>query len=329
MAKLRRGTQTALSEAASLRLRAAWLYYNHGLTQKDVAEQLGISRTTVIRLLDEALKRGEVRIWIEEGEARSMKLAVQLERALNLEEAIVVPEARGVEQTAKSVGLALGKFLSEAISDNMTIGVGWGRTLTGSLASFRPPRHGGVKVMSLLGGAVETHFINPVEYAWRLASQLDAECYLFPAPLIVDSVETKRRLIDKCGLNRLYQIAQGLDLAIVSVGDIGLKGTSLARQLMSDTDMAELVALGCIGDLMCNFLDANGRTVAHPLSERVMSIDLDTLAKAKHIVIACGGANRARAIAAAIKRVGCNTLVTDEGAARAMLGMEPGWQATA
>ena len=46
MAKLRRGTQTALSEAASLRLRAAWLYYNHALTQKEVAEQLGISRTT-------------------------------------------------------------------------------------------------------------------------------------------------------------------------------------------------------------------------------------------------------------------------------------------
>ena len=48
--KLKRGTHTAYSEASSLRLRAAWLYYNEGLTQKDVAEQLGISRTTVIRV---------------------------------------------------------------------------------------------------------------------------------------------------------------------------------------------------------------------------------------------------------------------------------------
>jgi DNA-binding transcriptional regulator LsrR (DeoR family) len=72
MVKLRRGARVSLSEAASLRLRAAWLYYNHGLTQKDVAEQLGIGRTTVISLLDEALKRGEVRIWIEEGEASCM-----------------------------------------------------------------------------------------------------------------------------------------------------------------------------------------------------------------------------------------------------------------
>ena len=329
MAKLRRGTQTALSEAASLRLRAAWLYYNHGLTQKDVAEQLGVSRTTIIRLLDEALKRGEVRIWIEEGEARSMKLAVELERALRLDEAIVVPEARGAEQTAKSVGLALGKFLSEAISDNMTIGVGWGRTLTASLASFRPPRHGGVKVLSLLGGAIDTHFTNPVEYTWRLASQLDAECYLFPAPLIVDSLDTKQTLMRKCGLDRLNQIARNLDLAVVSVGDIGPKGSSLARQLILEAELTELVALGCIGDLMCNFLDANGAAVRHPLNERVMSIDLDTLAKAGHIVIACGGAHRAGAIGAAIKRIGCNTLVTDEGAARAILAMEQARRASA
>jgi DNA-binding transcriptional regulator LsrR (DeoR family) len=31
--KLKRGTHTAYSEASSLRLRAAWLYYNQGLTQ--------------------------------------------------------------------------------------------------------------------------------------------------------------------------------------------------------------------------------------------------------------------------------------------------------
>src|SRR3546814_13498070 len=60
VAKLRRESHPSMSDASSLRLRAAWLYYNQGLTQKDVAERLGISRSTVIRLLDEAMKRSEV-----------------------------------------------------------------------------------------------------------------------------------------------------------------------------------------------------------------------------------------------------------------------------
>jgi DNA-binding transcriptional regulator LsrR (DeoR family) len=321
MAKLRRDARPSLSDAASLRLRAAWLYYSHGLTQKEIAEQLGVGRTTVLNMLDEALKRGEIRIWIQEGEAHCTELAVKLERALGLDEAIVTPAAKDVEQTAKSVGMALGKFMSEAIADSMTIGVGWGRTLTASLASFQPTRHQNVAVMSLLGGAIETRFANPVDFSWRLASLLGAECYLFPAPLVVDSAETKKRLIEKCGLDRLFAMAQKLDLAIISVGDIGVKGSSLARHLVTEKELSELVALGCVGDVMCNFLDKNGQTLRHPVNGRIMSIDLETLGKAGHIVIACGGAHRAPAISAAIKRIGCNTLVTDEGAARAILGM--------
>ena len=48
-------------------------------------------------------------------------------------------------------------------------------------------------------------------------------------------------------------------------------------------------------------------------------IDLDTVKKARHIVLVSGGAHRAPAIRATIRRVGCNTLITDEGAAQAML----------
>jgi DNA-binding transcriptional regulator LsrR (DeoR family) len=319
MTKLRRIGRTSRSEASSLRLRAAWLYYSHGLTQQQVADQLVVGRGTVIRLLDEALQRGEISIWIEEGEASCTELAVKLERTLKLDEAIVTPAGADVEQTAKSVGLALGKFLSEAIADDMTIGVGWGRTLTASLRSFRPPHRHGVTIMSLLGGAVETRFANPAEYSWRLASRLGAQCFLFPAPLIVDSPETKRRLIEKCGLDRLYAVAESLDLAVLSVGDIGPSASSLARHLMTETELAELIALGAVGDVMCNILDKDGASVSHPINQRVMAIDLDTIRKAGHVVVACGGAHRAAAIEAAIKRIGCNTLVTDESAARAIL----------
>lgn len=323
VAKLRRGTHTAYSETSSLRLRAAWLYYNQGLTQKDVAEQLGISRTTVIRLLDEAMRRAEVQIWITEGIDDCVELAIKLERTFGLDEAIVVPEpANGdVNAQAKSVGLALGQFLTEAIPDNYTIGVGWGRTMTASLASFRPTRRDNCKVVSLLGGIVAVHQTNPIDYTWRLASQLGAECYMFLAPLLVDSVETKRNLIEKCGLEAIYRLAENLDLAIVSCGDIGPHSTSLSEGFISKRELEELIEMGCVCDTMFNFLDADGNSVDHPINKRVMSVDLDTLKKAKHIVISSGGAHRARAISATIKRIGCNTLITDESAAKALLQM--------
>ena len=44
-----------------------------------------------------------------------------------------------------------------------------------------------------------------------------------------------------------------------------------------------------------------------------------SLKKAKHIVLSSGGAHRAVAIRATIRRIGCNTLITDESAAKALL----------
>ena len=321
MTRLRRGNPVPLSDTASLRLRAARLYYHHGLTQKDIAERLGLGRSTVVRMLEEALRRQEVRIWIDEGDGECIALALQLEQALGLDEAIVVPDAPDPADAPRAVGLALGQFLSDALVDGMTIGVGWGRTLTASLASLRPPRHEGMQVMSLLGGTVQTDHANPVEFAWRLSSLLDARCHLFPAPVLVDSAETRALLIEHAGLAPLYRMAGSLDLAILSVGDVGPDATALGSQLVSPTERAGLIAAGAVADVMCNFLDEHGRSVDHPVNTRVMSVDLDAVARAGHVLIAAGGAHRARALLAARHRLGCGTLITDESAARALLAL--------
>jgi DNA-binding transcriptional regulator LsrR (DeoR family) len=166
---------------------------------------------------------------------------------------------------------------------------------------------------------VEARVSNPLEFSWRMASQFGADCYMMVAPAIVDSQTTRRRLIDKCGLDRLFEIAKTLDLAVISVGDINPQSTSLAAGMIDQEELRELVALGAVADVLCNFLDANGESVPHALNRRVMSVDLETIRAAGHVLIATGGAHRAGAIRAAIKRLGCNTLITDEGAARALL----------
>ncbi|RZS56952.1 sugar-binding transcriptional regulator [Sphaerotilus mobilis] len=319
MTRLRRANPVALSDTASLRLRAARLYYHHGLTQKDIAERLGLGRSTVVRMLEEALRRHEVRIWIDEGDGECIALALQLEQALGLDEAVVVPSPPDPADTPRAVGLALGQFLSEALVDGQRIGVGWGRTLTASLASFRPPRHTGMQVMSLLGGTVQTDHANPVEFAWRVSSLLDARCHLFPAPVLVDSPATRRLLIEHGGLAALYRLAESLDLAILSVGDVSPDATALGSQLVTPAERRELSAAGAVADVMCNFIDAHGRSVDHPVNDRVMSVGLDAVRQARHVLIAAGGAHRAPAILAARARIGCHTLVTDEAAARALL----------
>ncbi len=91
------------------------------------------------------------------------------------------------------------------------------------------------------------------------------------------------------------------------------------RHLIGTSDHEELLALGCIADIMATFIDENGRPVDHPINGRTMSVGPAVLRTAKHIVLATGGERRAAAILAVIRCIGCNTLITDEAAARAML----------
>jgi len=321
LVKLSRATKAPMSETASLRLRATWLYYNRGLTQKGIAETLGISRSSVIRLLEEARKRAEVQIWINATPGDCTGLALELEQKYHLDEAIVVPGEGSPVETAQDVGAALGRFLSRAIENDQVIGAGWGRTLNASLRTFRGPRRTAVRVVSLLGGLIEAKPLNPNDFAWRLASSLGADCLLFPAPLVVDSADTKRRLIEACGLQKLVDTAQNLDIAVISCGEIGNAKSSLSRHFLSASDLRSLIAAGAICDTMCHFLDAEGHTVDHPIHDRVMSVGLGAVSKARHIVLASGGKARAPAIRATMLRVGCHTLITDEAAARALMAL--------
>ena len=59
--------------------------------------------------------------------------------------------------------------------------------------------------------------------------------------------------------------------------------------------------------------------IEHPLNDRIMSVGLDVVRNAEHIVLASGGASRAPAIHAAIQKLKCHTLVTDESAANVLL----------
>jgi DNA-binding transcriptional regulator LsrR (DeoR family) len=52
-----------------------------------------------------------------------------------------------------------------------------------------------------------------------------------------------------------------------------------------------------------------------------MNVDMHTISRARHVILAAGGARRARAIRATILRTQCRTLITDESAARALLDL--------
>lgn len=300
------------------RIRAAWIYYVEGRTQQEVSQELGVNRVAVTRLLSEAKRRSEVTVSINSSLAELIGLERQLERKYGLERAVVAPRNSTKTDPTKLVAAAAGRFISSVIEPNMTVGVGWGRTLYTTLGFLDPRPVENLRVVSLLGGIAEAKRYNPAEFAWQFAQHFEAEGYLVPAPALVDSPETRHTLLERCGLEQVFQMADSSDIAFVSCGGISNLNTSYRVGHVSEAERSSLLEAGAVGDILYNFLDADGKLVDHSINSRCMAIDIDRLQRVRQRVLISGGEEKQAIIKASIKSLKPTVLITDEQTAIAL-----------
>ncbi|MGH8713989.1 MAG: sugar-binding transcriptional regulator [Casimicrobiaceae bacterium] len=309
------------ASSPDLRVKAAWLYYVEGLTQEQIAGFLQISRAKVIRLLAAAREGGDVRIRVEGRASEQIALERKLVARFGLADARVVPAPADEADIAAVVGHAAGIYLGDQVRDGMSIGVGWGATLHMSLKALGSQPLQRLSVISLLGGMTHSRAVNPSAVARRIADAFGADCYQLTAPVIVADEAVRAALWAEPGLRELLERARRVDLALVSVGDVSEEATLFREGLLPRSELAGLHGAGAVGDVLCHFIDARGKVVDHPVNRRVVAVDLDDLRRVPRIVVAAGGRRKVAAIRAALLATGAGVLITEEAAARGLVGI--------
>ena len=309
------------NEADRLRARAIWLYHVEGCTQNDIATQLGINRVMVVRLLADARRRNEVRITISAPLTELLLLEREMETRFGINRVIVAPLADPEGDPVKVIAAAAGNFISREMKAGMTVGVGWGRTLFNTLPFITGSTLEDFRVVSLLGGIAAARRFNPAEFAWQFAELFQGEGFLIPAPAVVDSPETKHALLERCGLSAIFEMADNLDVALLSCGGISSLTTSYRTGYLSEADRRSLIEAGAIGDVLYNFIDEKGNLVEHEVNDRVISVNLARLRRTPERVLISGGKDKLIAMQAAIATVAPTTLILDEQTAIALLAV--------
>jgi DNA-binding transcriptional regulator LsrR (DeoR family) len=302
-----------------LRHRVAWMYYIEEMTQSAIADQLGIGRISVVRMLSEARAMNEVRISVSRDLIGLSELEIELQKKYGVREVIVAPLSAAGSDPRAVIGAAAGDYVSDLLRPNMKVGLGWGQTLLKSLNFLQERPVPGLSIVSLLGGITRARQANPAEFAWQFARVFLADCYLLAAPAIVDSAATKKILIERCGLSEVYEFSKSLDAVVVSIGSIGPDSTASLFGAVSEADNAALRACGAVGDLLFSFFDINGNLVDHALNERAMSIPIETIASAPARVLVSGGLNKVEAMVGAFRLFRPTVLITDRITAEALL----------
>ena len=295
-----------------MKTRVAWLYYIEGMTQDEIVAQTGLNRSRVLRILAASRHDGTVQIRVTTNLTQCIALERALELRWKLARAIVIPEPQDPAQISTILGAELGAYISRKVTGHATIGLGWGKTLSNALPAIVPRTPDGIRVLSLLGGLTRVSSVNPSEFAWRVADRLNAECHLLTAPVFAPDRPTRESLMAHSGIAEIFSRARSLDMAIVSVGALTPNSVFYEYGLLTRPEIASLEAAGAVGDVLCHFVDAEGRIVRHPVNDRVLAVNPADLHNTRNVVLVSGGWHKLKAIRAALKLLKPAILIVNE-----------------
>lgn len=292
----------------------ARLYYEEGLSQTEIAQQLHVSSATVSRLLHEARESGIVTIRVR-APSDTTNLSERLCGALGLQRVSI---ARGSPSTHLAVLTdPVGRILAEAKPlPGTALAIGWGQTIWDILGVGLPSMPG-VLVVPASGGMQEpsAHF-QTNELVRLAAMQTGGTARFIHAPYLPSSL-LREQLASDPDVMAGMSLWESLEIVLVGIGlpyavDRGRGGTSVTPRGPSAPDSAS-------GDVLLHYFDMDGRPVPWRDETRLLAVTREQLMSAPLVVGAAAGAAKAPGIIGAARAKLIDALATDEATAEAVL----------
>ncbi len=299
----------------------AYLYYKERLDQRQIAARLGVSRSTISRMLTAAEREGIVEIRIRGGLPHALELQRQFAAVLGLRDAVVLDTHGVADDVAARVGRLGAQYLDACLAEGDLLAVSWGRAVRAVVDAFQPRQRQHVEVVQLLGGtgALDVE-VDGVGLAHRLGDLLGARVSLLNAPLVVNREELAAELRQDRSIRRTLEIAAQADVALVGIGATDPAVSSLLRAgYLDDAGLAELVSYGAVGDVCGHHFTLSGELVDAELNRRLIAVDAEALRGIPRVVGVASGPAKVDAILGASRARVVNVVVTDDTTARRVL----------
>jgi len=290
-------------------------YYLEGRTRIQIAEEFGLSRFKVARMLDEAIESGMVEIKIHNPGAIDVELSTGLQRRYGLEHAYAVTaDSTNVADHVDAVARAMAELLQSILRDGDVVGVDCGRTLT-HIAPYLTslPRCDVVQLTGMAGPITS----NGADLVRRISEVSGGESWPLYAPLVVTDARTARSLGDNLQIRETIDHQSSVSCAIVSVG-AWIPGASQVYESLTADETRTFDEAGVCAETCALLLDAAGQRVPG-LDERRMGIDEAVLRAIPTRIAIAAGKEKAAATKAVLQSGLVSSLVTDIDVATAVL----------
>jgi DNA-binding transcriptional regulator LsrR (DeoR family) len=296
--------------------KVARLYYENGLRQPEIADQLELSQATVSRLLKRARDENIVRITIQQPSGAYPELEEKIQRSYGLKDVIVADCLNDSDpEILRGIGSAAAFYVDTTLNQKEIVGISsWSETLLAMVNAMQTlARSTGAQVVQILGGignpATGQHATNLTR---RLAEKLNGEAIFLPAPGIVASQEMRNIFYQDQYVKQAVQLFDKVTLALVGIGSVEpSRMLASSGNIFSAEELGSLRQQGAVGDICLHFYNAQGQPLLSQLNDRVIGMQLSQLQKVKRAVGIAGGERKLEAIRGALVGKWINILITD------------------
>jgi DNA-binding transcriptional regulator LsrR (DeoR family) len=316
---------TRLSRPAALVLSAsvARRYFLDGRSKLEIADEFGLSRFKVARLLEAARTSGLVRIEIGQTGLIDVDLSARLQSAFGLRHAVVVDtdgdsdSAESADSLRKHLGQVAADLLAEITGPDDVLGVAWARSV-GAMARALP-RLGAVPVVQLTGAvSMPDGDDSSIDVVRDVARAAGGPAYVYYAPFTLPDAATARALREQREVALAFAQLPQVTTAVMGVG-LWAPGQSTLFDTAREHDRRELRRLGVCAEVSGVFLAEDGTPVRPGLSDRMIGIDAEQMRAIPEVVVIAYGTAKTPAVRAALRSGLVDGLVTHTAVARALL----------
>lgn len=302
---------------------AASMYYEQGLTMDAVARRLGVSRSSVSRLLAFARSCGIVQIRVAAPPTEPGTLAEEFHRLFHVR-ALVVPtlEVDSPATRLNTVASVAASRLSELMEVDATLGVAWGNTVSAVVKHIAPRSFAGSTVVQLNGAAnaFDSGTLYSDSIVSALASAYDSAAVHFPVPAFFDFAETKLALARERSIVRVLEAIESCTIALFGIGamDPAMPSHVYAGGYLTVEELREAREDGIVGDVCTVLIREDGSTDT-PLNERASGPNQEQLKAVPTRLCVVSGTAKVPALLGALRAGLITDLIIDSSAARALI----------
>ncbi|MEO8829395.1 sugar-binding domain-containing protein [Lapillicoccus sp.] len=299
---------------------AARMYYFGRRSKVQIAEDLGLTRFKVARLLELGRASGLVRLTVVGAGSIDLDLSERLRTRLGLRHAVVVNTTQGDDaQTRDQLGKVAADLLTEICTAEDVLGIGWARVVLAMAAKVRGLH--AARVVQLTG-ALTRPDVEPssVDVVRSIARDARAPSSVFYAPMIVNDEQTARGLYRQDAIAEAVARYDTVTKAVVGVGGWKPPGSTL-HDALTPGEQALMGETGVQADLSGVLLDAQGEAIETPLSNRIIAINPAQLRRVAEVIGIAYGLAKVPAALAGIRGGYLTSLVTPADFATRLLSV--------